>query len=217
MRRSLSVRPVRPFTTDLAPIIGPVCPIASIDPNQGGWAGNDAIHRSAGRRGPSAVRASPWTQVIREEILSILDRASDMTLATIRGDGYPQATTVSYAHDGLDALLRVRRRLPEGPKHRRATTRSRSRSTCPMRTGARSAACRWAAVRHSLTRSARDGAGRAAPAGEVSQRASPSTRPTGRMGVAFFKVVPKVISVLDYRKGFGHTDLVSNDRGMTPA
>ena len=39
---------------------------------------------------------------LRDEILSILDRANDMTIATIRQDGYPQATTVSYANDGLD-------------------------------------------------------------------------------------------------------------------
>src|SRR5215218_1713937 len=38
----------------------------------------------------------------REEILSILDRANDMTIATVRQDGYPQATTVSYANEGLD-------------------------------------------------------------------------------------------------------------------
>jgi len=28
-------------------------------------------------------------------------------------------------------------------------------------------------------------------------------------GIAVYRVVPKVISVLDYSKGFGHTDLVS--------
>ncbi|MFO1107063.1 MAG: hypothetical protein U1E34_13265 [Amaricoccus sp.] len=27
--------------------------------------------------------------------------------------------------------------------------------------------------------------------------------------VAIFRIVPKVISVLDYSKGFGHTDLVT--------
>jgi hypothetical protein len=30
----------------------------------------------------------------------------------------------------------------------------------------------------------------------------------GSAGTAFVKVTPKVISVLDYSKGFGHTDLV---------
>lgn len=34
-------------------------------------------------------------------ILEVLDRARDMTLATVRPDGYPQATTVSFVHDGL--------------------------------------------------------------------------------------------------------------------
>jgi hypothetical protein len=33
---------------------------------------------------------------LREEILSVLKGATDMTIATIRPDGYPQATTVSY-------------------------------------------------------------------------------------------------------------------------
>src|SRR5271166_2051744 len=38
---------------------------------------------------------------LKEEILSILDGAADMTIATVRDDGYPQATTVSYVSDGL--------------------------------------------------------------------------------------------------------------------
>jgi hypothetical protein len=38
---------------------------------------------------------------LREEILSILKGAGDMTTATIRPDGYPQATTVSYVSEGL--------------------------------------------------------------------------------------------------------------------
>lgn len=38
---------------------------------------------------------------LKEEILSILQGASDMTIATVRDDGYPQATTVSYVNDDL--------------------------------------------------------------------------------------------------------------------
>lgn len=33
-------------------------------------------------------------------VLEILDGAQDMTVATVREDGYPQATTVSFVHDG---------------------------------------------------------------------------------------------------------------------
>ena len=36
-----------------------------------------------------------------EEIISILNSANDMTIATVREDGHPQAKTVSYVNDGL--------------------------------------------------------------------------------------------------------------------
>jgi nitroimidazol reductase NimA-like FMN-containing flavoprotein (pyridoxamine 5'-phosphate oxidase superfamily) len=36
-----------------------------------------------------------------QEIVSILEGANDMTIATTPEDGYPQATTVSYVSDGL--------------------------------------------------------------------------------------------------------------------
>ena len=38
----------------------------------------------------------------RKFILKLLKRHNIMSLATVRADGYPQATTVSYANDGLD-------------------------------------------------------------------------------------------------------------------
>ena len=38
---------------------------------------------------------------LKREIISILDDADDMTIATVREDGYPQATTVSYVNEGL--------------------------------------------------------------------------------------------------------------------
>jgi len=33
----------------------------------------------------------------RDHIISILEAGQDLTLATLREDGWPQATTVSYA------------------------------------------------------------------------------------------------------------------------
>ncbi len=38
---------------------------------------------------------------IRNQIISIIDDVDDMTIATMREDGYPQATTVSYVNEGL--------------------------------------------------------------------------------------------------------------------
>ncbi|MBF9196950.1 pyridoxamine 5'-phosphate oxidase family protein [Microvirga terrestris] len=40
-------------------------------------------------------------QALRENILSILSSADDLTIATLRDDGYPQAPTVSFAHEDL--------------------------------------------------------------------------------------------------------------------
>ena len=40
-------------------------------------------------------------EVLRSKILKVLDRQHFMTVATIRPDGYPQATTVKYIHDDL--------------------------------------------------------------------------------------------------------------------
>src|SRR5262245_23780119 len=38
---------------------------------------------------------------LTEEIISILDDANDMTIATVCEDGSPHATTVSYVNEGL--------------------------------------------------------------------------------------------------------------------
>ena len=69
---------------------------------------------------------------IRQKIQTILDQHRNMTIATLRPDGWPQATTVGYVNEGL---------APED--------------------------------------------------------------------VALFRVVPEIVSVLDYTQGFAHTDLVS--------
>ena len=38
---------------------------------------------------------------LKARILGVLQRHHVMTLATIRADGYPQATTVNYVHNDL--------------------------------------------------------------------------------------------------------------------
>ena len=40
-------------------------------------------------------------EAIRNKILTLLDRHRIMTIATLRPDGWPQATTVGYANEGL--------------------------------------------------------------------------------------------------------------------
>src|SRR5215213_434143 len=40
-------------------------------------------------------------EVIRKKILTLLDQHRIMTIATLRPDGWPQATTVGYVNEGL--------------------------------------------------------------------------------------------------------------------
>src|SRR5215510_265893 len=59
---------------------------------------------AAWRRVPRTSRISGVTIVneeIRGKILKLLDEHRIMTIATLRPDGWPQATTVGYANDGL--------------------------------------------------------------------------------------------------------------------
>src|SRR5262245_42706038 len=40
-------------------------------------------------------------EAMREKILTLLDQHRIMTIATLRSDGWPQATTVGYVSEGL--------------------------------------------------------------------------------------------------------------------
>ena len=152
---------------------------------------------------------------IREEILSILDRATDMTIATIRTDGYPQATTVSFANDGLDIYFGC---SEDSQKARNVRCNGKVSLTINL------SYANWGEIRGV---SAAGHADRLTDPDEIERAGQLLLRkfPQGIaeyasgavMGVAFFKIVPKVISVLDYRKSFGHTDLVSNEPGLAPA
>ena len=50
---------------------------------------------------------------IRQKILTLLDQPRIMTIATLRPDGWPQATTVGYINEGL-TLFPLRIGQPEG-------------------------------------------------------------------------------------------------------
>ena len=51
---------------------------------------------------------------IRQKILALLDQHRIMTIATLRPDGWPQATTVGYAHEGLTLYFLCGPRQPKG-------------------------------------------------------------------------------------------------------
>jgi hypothetical protein len=47
------------------------------------------------------VETRQMDEEIRQQILTLLDQHRIMTIATLRPDGWPQATTVGYANEGL--------------------------------------------------------------------------------------------------------------------
>jgi general stress protein 26 len=152
---------------------------------------------------------------LRDEILAILDGANDMTLATIRSDGYPQATTVSYAHDGLSLYFGC---AGDSRKARNLARDDKVSLTINL------PYANWGEIRglsmgaranriHDLREMER--------AGQLLVRKFPEGTAEyasdGMEDVALFRVVPEVVSVLDYRKGFGHTDLINDSRDLQEA
>lgn len=145
---------------------------------------------------------------LRDEILSILGGANDMTLATVRADGYPQATTVSYTNDGLTLYFGC---AGDSQKARNLSLNDKVSLTINL------PYANWGEIR-GLSMGGR--ANRISDPREMEQAGQFLVRKfpegiaeyasDGMEGVALFRVRPEVISVLDYRKGFGHTDLVSD-------
>jgi len=141
-----------------------------------------------------------------DKILAILGGASEMTLATIRPDGYPQATTVSYVHDGVTIYFGT---SADSQKARNIALNDkvsltinlpydRTEEILGLSMGAR-AAC--------VTDPAE-----VARVGELMLRRFPEGAdfgPDEGDSIAIFSVKPVVVSVLDYRNGIGHTELVT--------
>jgi nitroimidazol reductase NimA-like FMN-containing flavoprotein (pyridoxamine 5'-phosphate oxidase superfamily) len=142
---------------------------------------------------------------LREEILSILKGAGEITIATVRPDGYPQATTVNYVSDGVRIYFGC---AAESQKARNIACNDKVSLTVTL------PYFNWEEIR-GLSIS-----GRAAPVtdpqeinrvSELMLRKFPQVLRyalAGKKGVFLVRITPEVISVLDYRKGFGHTDLV---------
>jgi nitroimidazol reductase NimA-like FMN-containing flavoprotein (pyridoxamine 5'-phosphate oxidase superfamily) len=145
--------------------------------------------------------------VLKTKILRLLGAHRTMTLATVRPDGWPQATTVGYVNQGLDIFF-----LCGADSQKTGNLAHDDRVSLTIDQD-----CDDIMTIEGLSMAAR--------ARPVTDRkevlriltmlvnrypSQPSFRgplpepETTRV----FRLVPEVISVLDYSKGFGHTDLV---------
>jgi len=147
------------------------------------------------------------TPAQRDLAVSVLAAAPDLTIATLRADGYPQATTVSFVSDGLKLYFGA------GAKSQKAQNIARDNRvsaavTAPYKN--------WDDIRGVSL------GGRAVQVtdakelqkmGELMLKKFPQVaqymqaNPDFEMTV--FRIDAEVISLLDYSKGFGHTELAA--------
>ena len=145
---------------------------------------------------------------IKNQILALLDQHRIMTIATLRPDGWPQATTVGYVNEGLTLYflcgLDSQKAANLARDDRVSLAIDHDTPDLMAITGLSMAAHAQAVVD-------RDEAGRILnmfPLKYPENIAVPIPTPTPE-DVKIFRVTPTVISVLDYSKGFGHTELVT--------
>ena len=144
---------------------------------------------------------------IRSKILGLLDQHRIMTLATLRPDGWPQATTVGYANDGLTLYFLCGR---DSQKAANLARDDRVSLTIDEDTPDVMAITGLSMAAHATPV---DDPGEAERVLRLLVRKYPEQRLPLPMPkpeeIQLFRVTPMVISVLDYAKGFGHTDLVT--------
>ncbi|RAZ89941.1 pyridoxamine 5'-phosphate oxidase family protein [Mesorhizobium hawassense] len=145
---------------------------------------------------------------IKDKIQTLLDQHRVMTVATLRADGWPQATTVGYVNDGLTLYflcgLDSQKASNLARDDRLSLTIDHDAPQVMEITG-----LSMAARAHPVTdRSEAEKVLRMLPMKYPPQVSMPGPMPTPDQ-VRIFRVMPSVISVLDYSKGFGHTDLVT--------
>lgn len=147
------------------------------------------------------------TPTQRDLVAAILDAVDDLTIATNRADGYPQATTVSFVHDGATIYFGTG---AQAQKAQNITRDARVSATinAPYKT--------WNEVKGLSL------GGRALrvtepdefrKVGELMLKKFPQISQYADFGagmdLVFFRLEPQVISILDYSKGFGHTELTT--------
>ncbi|TAK84450.1 MAG: pyridoxamine 5'-phosphate oxidase family protein [Betaproteobacteria bacterium] len=143
---------------------------------------------------------------IRKLMLELIETQSVLTLATLREDGWPQATTVAYANSGMTLFVATG---ADAQKVRNIRACDKvSVTVAPavpewQRLQGLSMAARAQVMesRTDIQQAARLLKKKFPPLAEFSDLERDS-------GWAFLRIVPKIVSVIDYTKGFGHTVLV---------
>jgi general stress protein 26 len=142
---------------------------------------------------------------LRAKIVDTLSHARDLTIATNRADGFPQATTVSYVNDGLKLYFGCSGDSQKAQNIARDNRVSVS-ITCDYRGWEEIKGVSMAATAERITDPKEiDHVGRLmfAKFPQIGKYMQADTAAAG-----LYRITPKIVSLVDYSKGFGHTDLV---------
>jgi nitroimidazol reductase NimA-like FMN-containing flavoprotein (pyridoxamine 5'-phosphate oxidase superfamily) len=141
----------------------------------------------------------------KRQIVDLLNQHRIMTIATNRADGWPQATTVSYANDGLIIYCLIARdtqkyaNITRDPRVSLAIAKDYPQ---PLQIKGLSIAARAVEVGDQ---------GEIDHFAEILLMRYPEYKVKPRpdpAAVPMLRLMPEFISILDYSKGFGHSDLV---------
>jgi PPOX class probable F420-dependent enzyme len=146
-------------------------------------------------------------KAIARQILELIDKHDVLALATLREDGWPQATTVAYASRGMTLYV---------------ATGADAQKVRNIRRDARVSlaidrdASDWNAIQGlsmAATAEVIESASEIREAARLLKKKFPAMMetvgdPEHESGWAFLRITPKVISLIDYTRGFGHTVLV---------
>jgi len=150
----------------------------------------------------------PVNEDIQRKILGLLDQHRIMTIATVRPDGWPQATTVGYANDGFRLYFLCgldSQKAANLARDNRVSLTIDHDTPQVMEIVGLSMAARAEAVVDAMEG---EKAMRLLMEKYPPQNSLPLPMPKFA-DVRLFRLTPTVISVLDYSRGFGHTDLVT--------
>jgi nitroimidazol reductase NimA-like FMN-containing flavoprotein (pyridoxamine 5'-phosphate oxidase superfamily) len=143
------------------------------------------------------------------KILALLQSHRIMTIATLRPDGWPQATTVGYVNEGLSLWFlcgtQSQKARNLGHDNRVSITIDHDTPDLMAITGLSMAA---RAFRVSDRSEAQKVISLLPLKYPDATPATAGIKMPAPEEVAVFRVVPEIFSVLDYTQGFGHTDLV---------
>jgi nitroimidazol reductase NimA-like FMN-containing flavoprotein (pyridoxamine 5'-phosphate oxidase superfamily) len=149
-------------------------------------------------------------KALKAQILRLLDENRVMTVATLRPDGWPQATTVGYASAGLNLYFLCGRESQKAANLTRDNRVSLAIGHDPDNVFAITGLS-MAAYAEPISDHAEGARVMQLLAAKYPAEANSGMTMPEPEQVRLFRLKPKVISVLDYSKGFAHTDLVALD------